>query len=249
MLKARQNSAGAGIEAVRDTRPWLSTGKCRIDDLVAWVYRDQKADRFGAGGHLFAGEAAAAGHRVELQAVNSSQILEHERLGCRIDRGAATGFDLNEVAELVHSWVQLLPVFEVELIQRYGRVGGAPKLPTDFKPKIRPAQWKVEPRTNGSKKTPGRAVKMTEYCYDGKGSQYYVDWCELIVSNTREDLLAQYESYKAWAVALNGIARMLADDDLIDFELVDVPIFYELLAKIEQEAIARTTKLTYELTF
>lgn len=213
--------------SITDKRPWLATGRCRIDDLLTWVYRDQQADRRDAGGRLYEGEASAAG--LSIQSSSTTQILEYGVLGCRVDSSPSQGFDIDPLAASAHAWVRALRPAARGIVVSCARAGGGPALPRSYKPRIEPVQWKDNART--------RAVHIDSTQYDAAGKPYYVPRTDVIVSNTKGELMGQYEHYKEWALSLNCIADMLRDGGEVAFELSDVALHTEIRTAIDREAV------------
>lgn len=214
---------------IADRRPWLRTNSCSIEQLLVWTYRDQKAENLGAGAHMFAAEQAASGRSVTLQAHSSRMILEHEQLGARVDTSPSLGFDLHEVAELVHAWVRSLTVMEGRLVMECARTGSRPALPTCVRPRIVPAQYGDAGQT--------RAMANREWHYDKKGRRFPLEWCDVIISNTREQLLRAYERYANWCLSLNMVRDALVLDDRISFELLPVEIDRDIYVEICSHAV------------
>lgn len=214
---------------IEDRRPWLQSNVCSIEQLLIWTYRDQKAENYGAGSHLFAAEQAVAGQAVRLQAHSSSMILQHERLGARIDTSRNLGFDLHEVAELTHIWVTSLSTAAARLVMECARTGTRPSVPTCVRPKIVPAQYANAAQT--------KAVDYREWCYDNEGHRYPLDWCDVIISNTRTHLLQCYERYVGWCLSLNALCDALAMQDQVTFEVTPVTIERDIFVEICQRGV------------
>lgn len=114
-----------------------------VEDLLTWVFRDQRADLYIGNVGLHAMERAAEGERVQASAggVNSFEAIA--AMGCRVDGGGgggASGMAIDGDAAHVAEFVAWLKEPMRGLLIRHGRAGSRPNWGQDLvTTRIRPA--------------------------------------------------------------------------------------------------------------
>lgn len=114
-------------------RPWEASGSIEVEQLVAWAFGVQRADR-DMGYGLMAAEAAVDGHGSAGRTSDGCAALaELANMGCRVDRSRGIIRDsVAPAAQLVAVLVGQLE--DGELVRHFGRLG------------VRPDGWRAPER-------------------------------------------------------------------------------------------------------
>lgn len=175
-------------------RPWELSGAIDVEQLAAWAFGLQRADRHaGVGLHVL--EAAVDGHAYAGRSQDGCGALaDMEHLGCRIDRSAGI------VRDMVHPAAEAVAVLahEVEggeLVRHFGRLG------------VRPAGWAERPRWVPLVWVRYGELAQSEREGPGRGPPNVT---RVIMTVTPDELQARRDTYRLWWEALDRLAWLLS---------------------------------------
>jgi hypothetical protein len=176
-------------------RPWEQTGSIDVEQLVAWAFGVQKADRFAAVG-LHAIEAGIDGVSFGARSGDGCGVLDDmENLGCRVDRSRGI------VQDCVHPAAAAVAALaceirDGEMVRHFGRLGVRPDGWREPKSWWRPVVWKRYPVEAQSERV-------------GQGARI-ANVTRVMPTITREELSRRREAYGRWWEALDQLAWKLS---------------------------------------